>query len=406
MSTDAGGRLPDRAAVDRWAPLAGLFVLSAAAAAYEIAPASVTLTIMGDLAIAESTAGWLVSVMYLVAVLASVPVGIALDRTDVTRGVTVAAVALLLAGAGGWVAAGAGNYAALMATRVVGGLSYVTIWNAGADLAGRVGPADSRATAVGVFTASAPAGFALGQFGAPRVAAVGGWPAIFPAFGALAVVGVALYRWGVDQGDPGDDGDERAAPDRAAVASLFRNRAVWAICGMGLVAFALYLFLNTWLPTFLVQRLSVTEATGGLLAALFPAVGVVARTGGGALSDRVFGGLRRPVVLLSFGVSAPVVVLLSRVTDVGPAIALVVVAGVAVQLAIGLLFSYVREVVPEAVAATAVSLLTSVGLIGATVAPIAAGSLVEATGTFDAAFLAAAGVAVLGVVLALAAPEP
>jgi predicted MFS family arabinose efflux permease len=407
MDEGGGARTPStvRERVDTWAPVGGLFVLSAAAAAYEIAPASVTPTLMADLAVGEAAAGWIVSVMYLVAVVASVPVGVALDRTDVTRAVTVAGVALLVAGGAGWVVAADGRFLALVATRVLGGLSYVTIWNAGADLAGRVGPAESRATAVGVFTASAPAGFALGQFGAPLVARVAGWPAIFPVFAGLAVFGLALYRWGSNQGGAGGT-TAREAPTRAAVLRAFRSRAVWAVCGMGLAGFALYLFLNQWLPTYLVRRLSVTEATAGLLTALFPAVGVLARTGSGVVSDRVFAGRRRPVLVLSFGVAGPVVVGLLAVTAVGPAVALVVAAGAAIQLGIGLLFSYVREVVPESVAATAVSLLTAVGLVGAFLAPVVAGQLVELTGGFTTAFLVAGGVGVAGVLLALVAPEP
>jgi MFS family permease len=94
------------------------------------------------------------------------------------------------------------------------------------------------------------------------------------------------------------------------------------------------------------------------------------------------------------------------VGSIAPAVALVVTAGAAIHLGIGLLFSYVREVVPEEVAATAVSLLTSVGLFGAFLAPVVAGWLVETTGTFRAAFLAAGAVAVAGVALALLAPEP
>jgi nitrate/nitrite transporter NarK len=391
--------------VETWAPVGGLFLLSSSAAAYEIAPASVTPTIMADLGVGEASAGWIVSIMYLVAVLASVPVGVALDRTDVRRAVTAAGLALLLAGGAGWVVAADGRFLVLLATRVVGGLAYVTIWNAGADLAGRLGPPESRATAVGVFTASAPAGFALGQFGAPLVAAAGGWPAIFPTFGGLAVFGLMLYRWGAGQAGAGDT-TTRETPGREAVGRVFRSRAVWTVCGMGLAGFALYLFLNQWLPTYLVRRLSVTEATAGLLTALFPAVGIVARTGGGALSDRVFAGRRRPVALLSFGVAAPVVVGLLFVGSVAGAVALVVAAGAAIQLGIGLLFSYVREVVPEEVAATAVSLLTAVGLVGAFLAPVVAGQLVQATGEFTAAFLGAGLVAAAGVLLALLTPEP
>jgi nitrate/nitrite transporter NarK len=346
--------------------------------------------------------------MYATAVVASVPVGDAVDRVVVRRAVTAAAVALFVAGVLGWVAAGAGAYWVLVASRVLGGLSYVTIWNAGADLASRSVPAHRRATAVGVFTASAPAGFALGQFGGPFVEAASGWPAIFPTFGALSVLGLALYLGGTRRlRRTGGGPAESETPSLSQFREVLVNPRVWLVCGMGFAGFSLYLFLNSWLPSFLVDRFAgIGLGTAGLLAALFPAVGIVARTAGGAMSDRVFGGRRRPVALLSFAASAPLVVGIAVVGEVVVVVALLTAAGAAIQLGLGLLFSYVREVVPDAVGATAVSMLTSVGLLGAFAAPIAAGALIQSTGGYWTAFAGAAGVALAGAAMALAAPEP
>ncbi len=391
----------DRTAV--WAAIAGLFLLSTAAAAYEIAPASVSPTIMADLGVGQAEAGWLVSVMYAVAVAASIPVGAALDRTDLLRAVTAAAVALLVAGVWGWAAASGDDYLGLVLSRMLGGLAYVTVWNAGANLAGRAVPGRFQATAVGVFTASAPAGFALGQVSGPLVANAAGWPAIFPAYGLVAVAGTALFWWAAGH-RTGGAGDAQP-PTRAEFRRVFADRTVWAICGMGFAAFSLYLFLNSWLPAFFEERLGLSLAATGLVVAVFPAVGVVARTGGGVLSDRLFDGRRRPVTLASFALSIPVVVALAFVGDVGPAVALLVVAGAAIQLGIGLLFASVREAVDPAVRGTAVSLLTSVGLFGALVAPVSAGWLIELTGTYELAFLVAGAVGVAGAALALVAPE-
>jgi len=393
----------DRGRVEVWVAIAGLFLLSASAAAYEIVPASVSPTVMADLGVTPTEAGWLVSVMYLVAVLTSVPVGAIMDRTGLLRAVTAAAGALLVAGVAGWAAAADGAYELLLASSVLGGLAYVTIWNAGATLAGRAVPRQVQATAVGVFTASAPAGFALGQFGGPLIADAAGWPAVFPAFAGVAVAGTVLFWWGSGRRSVGGD-VETATP--AQFRRVFADRTVWLVCGMGFVAFSLYLFLNSWLPAFFEDRLGLSLAASGLLVALFPAVGIVARTGGGVLSDRWFGGRRRPVTLASFAVATPVVVGLAFVGGLWVAVALLAMAGAAIQLGIGLLFSYVREVVDPAVRATAVSLLTSVGLLGAFGAPIGAGWLIEQSGTYRPAFLAAGAVGVLGVALALATPEP
>jgi predicted MFS family arabinose efflux permease len=381
--------------------VAGLFTLSTAAGAYEIAPASVLPLVRGSLGVGPTAASWLVSVMYLTAVVASVPVGVALDRVRVRRAVAVAALALLVAGAWGWAAATAGAYWWLVASRILGGFSYVVVWNAGANLVGQAVEADVRATAVGVFTASAPVGFALGQFGSPLLADPFGWAATLPVFAAIAVVGVTVFLLAT-RGQA--IGVQTATPSRGEVRDLFTNRAAWTLYGLCFLAFSLYLFLNSWLPSYINDSLGVSLAISGLLTALFPAVGVVSRTSGGLVSDRLFGGDRRPVVLLAFVVAAPAVVGFVAVSQVGPVIALVVVAGFAVQLSIGLLYTYVPEVVTPAVRTTAISMLTSVGLLGAFAAPIAGGAIIDRAG-YRPAFLVAGGVALLGVALAWYAPK-
>jgi predicted MFS family arabinose efflux permease len=378
-----------------------MFLLSSAAGAYEIAPASVLPLVRESLGVGPTAAGWLVSVMYLTAVVASVPVGVALDRVSVRAAVAVAAVALLVAGAWGWLAAVAGAYWWLVASRILGGFSYVVVWNAGANVVGQAVEPDLRATAVGVFTASAPVGFALGQFGSPLVAAPFGWPAVLPAFASIATVGVVVFLLST-RGE--SLAVETAAPSREEFVRLLGNRAAWTLYALCFLAFSLYLFLNSWLPSYLTDHLGVSLALGGLLTALFPAVGVVSRTSGGVLSDRLFDGKRRPVALLSFAVAAPAVFGFVAVTGVGPVVALVVVAGFAVQLSIGLLYTYVAEVVAPAVRTTAISMLTSVGLLGAFLAPLVGGEIIDRAG-YEPAFLLAGAVAVAGVALAWYAPE-
>ena len=391
----------DRSPWRTFGPVAGLFVLSAAAAAYEIAPASVVPLVRASLGVGPTAAGWLVSVMYATAVITSVPAGVVLERLPVRRAVVGAGVALLVAGAWGWYAAVAGSFWLLLASRLLGGIAYVLVWNAGASLAGQVVRSDLRATAVGVFTASAPVGFALGQFASPLIAAPFGWPAILPAYGTLGVVGVAVFLV-TTRGTAFEI--ESGSPDRAAFVDLFENRAMWTLSTLCFLAFSLYLFLNSWLPSYLTTELDVSLALGGVLTALFPAVGVVSRISGGVFSDRLFGGRRRPVALLSFGLAAPTIAAFTLVDRLAVVVALVVVAGFAVQLAIGLLFSYVTEVVEPEVGATAVSVLTSVGLFGAFLAPIVAGRVIDAAG-YRPAFLLGTAVSLVGVAVAWRAPR-
>ncbi len=86
-------------------------------------------------------------------------------------------------------------------------------------------------------------------------------------------------------------------------------------------------------------------------------------------------------------------------------VAVLLLIGFAVQLTLGLSFTYVRELVDPPVAATAVAFQTSIGLAGAFVAPIAGGAVVNSVG-FEPAFLLAGTVAVAGIIVAWQAPEP
>ena len=381
--------------------VAGAGLVSTGLAAYEIVPASVTPLIRDSLGIGSTLAGLLVGVMFGIAVVASLPAGAVLDRTDSRRVMAAAVCALFVAGVWGWVAGRAGAYWALIASRILGGTAFVVVWNAAIDIIGRaVGPAH-RATAIGVFTASGPVGFALGQSTGPLVAARFGWPAIFPAYTGLTLVGFGLF-WRTSRGLGGARAD---APSLGEFGTVLRSGAVWVVGALGFLSYALYLFVNSWGSSYLTGEIGLSLAASGVIVAVFPGVGAVSRVSSGLLSDRVFGGRRGPVFLGSFGLAVPLVLVFTRLASVPVLVAVLFCTGFAIQLTLGLSFTYVREVVDANVAATAVAFQTSVGLAGAFLSPIAGGALVDAAG-FDVSFLVAGALAVAGTVLAWLAPEP
>lgn len=384
-----------------WGLVAGASFISVSLGAYEIAPASVTPLIRESLGIGATAAGLLVGVMFGIAVVTSLPVGAVLDRTDTRAAMAVSVVAVFVVGVWGWWAAEQGDYASLLASRLVGGIAFIVVWNAGIDLVGEAAADARRATLVAVFSASAPLGFALGQGLSPAIAARWGWPAIFVAFNGLALLGLALF-WPTSRG-LGQAGG--AAPSVDEFANVLRNRRVWIVGTLGFLGYGLYLFVNSWGPSYLTAEVGVSLGLSGVLVALFPAVGVVSRVSGGVLSDRLFGGRRRPVVLASFLVAAPLLAGFPLLRSVPPLVAGLLIAGFAIQLMIGLSFTYVRELVDERVAATAVALQAAVGMGGAFVSPIVGGAVIESAG-YTAAFLGAGALAAVGIALAWWAPEP
>ncbi|WP_332900323.1 MFS transporter [Haladaptatus sp. CMSO5] len=392
---------PQQKSQSTWGLVVGASLISTGLAAYEIVPASVTPIIRDSLHIGPTIAGFLVGIMFGTAVIASLPAGAVLDRTDSRTAMAFAVLTLFVAGTWGWIAGRRGDYRSVIASRALGGVAYVVVWNAGIDIVSRAANSENRATAVGIFTASGPIGFALGQGTGPLIAERFGWPAIFLAFTGLTLVGLIVF-WPASRGLGSSRGE---APSIQEFGAVLRNRSVWSVGLLGFLGYSLYLFVNSWGSSYLTAELGLSLAVSGLLVALFPAIGVVSRISSGLISDRIFGGQRQPIVLGSFGVAAPLVLAFTRFRSLPLLVALLLLTGFAVQLTLGLSFTYVREVVDPRVAATAVAFQTSIGLAGAFLAPIAGGVVVDVAG-FDTAFILAGILALCGIVVAWRAPEP
>jgi nitrate/nitrite transporter NarK len=244
---------------------------------------------------------------------------------------------------------------------------------------------------------------AKGRIVAPGVAEAETWPANFVVVAAGAVLAVGTLELAVRRLDVAP-----VATPASVLSNLASVRSSPAVLYGSVLAFAaysVYLFLNSWLPTYLVREFAATAALAGLLSAVFPAMGILSRAGGGLLSDRLLGGRRVPVLQGAFLVSVPLVAAVAVLRSIPAVVVALVVAGFVVQLTFGVVYSYVRESVAAARTGTALSVVTSAGIAGAFSAPIVTGALIDRTGGFDAAFGYAVVLALLGVALAWVAPE-
>jgi len=386
-----------------WDVVLGVWVLIVAANAYYIVPAGVLPVLMDRLAIGPTTASLLVSVMFGTQVVVGIPVGMALDRVNHRRAILVATLVLVAAYAWSWQAATEGAFWSLLVSRAVATPATAAIWTAGVNVSARGFSAARQATAVGVFTSGPPAGFALGLLTGPVVATRFGWPAVFAVYAVPAAVGCAAFWVASRRIDVSGTGTE--TPQAADFGRLLSDRPLWTVATMAFLGFSLYAFVTSWVPTYLTEELGFSLTRGGLFVALFPAIGIVARGGSGAVSDRLFARRRRPVALLAFGVSTPAVVLVALADTAALVLFGLLVAGLFVQLGLGLFYAQVRELADPSVAATAVAFATSMSTFGGFTAPLLGGLLIE-HGGYGPAFGYAVAAALLGLLLAAVAPEP
>lgn len=375
-----------------WLVLVGCFVVSLGGNAYAIAPASVA-PILGDtFGVATTDAGLAISATVAGTVLLQIPGGLLLDRYDSRRllgaatglFVVLAAIALVPSGfagflAGRFLAGTASGFAFIVATSIVG----------------QVFPADRQGLATSLFVVSAPAGFVVGQAASPLLAATFGWRAVFLAYPVVAAVGFGLFAL-VSTGPLRND---RRLSVGEFVAAL-RNRPVLVLSAASFAWYLLYIFLNSWLPTYAGDVLALPLASAGALTALVPLTGIVARPVGGWLSDRI--DRSRPVIVLSLVGAVPgFAVILDATTLVTYALALLA-AGLLLQLSSGVFFVYVQRLAREETEGTSLTVFTSISFSGIIVSPALGGWLIETVswnGTF--AVYAALGLGGAGLVLLL-----
>ena len=431
-----------------WGLLVALWLPWLFVGAYAIVPASVLPVVTDELPIGLAAASWIVTAPQVGAAIAGLPAGVALDRVRNDRAIVLAGLLLIVAGVVGWVAGTGGAYWPLVGSRLAGGAALVTIWVAGTNVLSAGFSLRYRATAVAVYTTGYPAGYGLGQFAAPFLTARFGWPATFPVFSLLAVAAAGPcylaarpvarrlaeststtgdrpaeretsaehgasteYGTSIEQGTPAEHETptERSASVGRDLVAVVTSRAVWAVCIVSFLAYSLYMIFNSWMPTYLVEAFGLSLTESAPFVALLPAVGIVARAGGGVIADRAFDCRERPVVILSFVATTLVVAVLAVPAELGASgafLAGMVAVGVSIQLQIGVLYTYVQAFVETGQVASAVALVSVVGWVGQFIAPAVTGALVDFTGSYATILGCGAAVCLCGTLAGWLAPEP
>jgi len=159
---------------------------------------------------------------------------------------------------------------------------------------------DERAAAMGIKQTGVPAGGVVAAALAPSLVLVIGWR------GALAALGIANFLFGFIFAslwrDPSDDQQD---PSMAETVITEKNPLdIWRLLPVG-CATGIYLIgqmvLLTYVPLYLKDVMDFSPHSASQALALTQAGAMVGRTGWGFMSDRIFGG-RRKIVLIWIGV--------------------------------------------------------------------------------------------------------
>lgn len=264
-----------------------------------------------------------------------------------------------------------------------------------------------RATAMGVKQTGVPAGGVLTALLAP-LAAVLGWRATLAGVGAVNVLFGLVFCLLWREPDEPSSTDKR--PSGGAGRRRLPIRGVLAVSGgTGLLLIG-QMSLLTYLPLFLKERLAFSTVHASQWLSIVQGGAVLGRVSWGTVSDRLYRG-RRKAVLVLIGVVSVLLCAVLSVLDRGVSpwvlAPLTFLGGFAMIGYQGVSYSLIGEIAGESRAGTALGLMITVNALCTVVGTPLFGYVVDVTGSYAAAWRALAGVLALGTVnLAYFVTEP
>ncbi len=365
--------------------------------AFIIAPAPVFLEVVQAFEISNAAAGALVSVLLLTAILVQLPGAYLIDRLDNRKMVAASIMGLNLASVPAFLFP---IYSVVLPSRLVAGLFVPLIFVASANLVGRAYP-EARVKALGIYLSAPPAGYALGTFATPFLTPVLGLPFIFIVYAVPMMVilpGIAAASRGM--------GEERGPMfSLREYVMAFRSAELWRLGVAFAGTYGLYIFFTSWMPTFLVDAGGLSLEVSGALVATVPALGMVSRPIGGYWAQSLFRRDKRAILAISFLALLPLSLVWLVTASPLWAFVLLPVIGFVVQLPFSVYYAFSSQILPERLTGSAYTFMNTTSLIGGVIAPLFAGYLLDLTDSFAPAFLFAAALAVMGLLLTISARE-
>jgi MFS family permease len=376
----------------RWGVLALMTAAHALGSLSVLAVAPLSTFLLDGLGLSRMTVGLFLPAVYLGGVVMSLPAGWLTERFGV-RGVL--AIGLTVAGSSVALGALAPGLAGLLALLVLGGFGFGILNPTTGRAVFDWFPAAERGLAMGIKQAGLTAGGIVSALALPPLAVALGWRAALASAGAAslacAVLVAALYR------EAGDRTAVRpgARPRLVDLAPVVRRPGVAVVLGCGLALGVTQSGALAYLTLFAREVLGMSSVEAGRLLALAHLGGMAGRLGWGAVSDRAFGGRRRPGLALNalIGAVGFAVFALGGALASLVSIAVAIVVGMGAFGWVGLYFALMAEVGGARFA----GLMTGLGVIfawgGVLLGPPLFGALVEVTGSYRVGWLLLAALA-------------
>jgi ACS family hexuronate transporter-like MFS transporter len=388
----------------RWGLLALVTGAHALGAVSVLAVAPLAPLLLEDLHLTRAQVGLFLPAIYLGGVVMSLPAGWLTDRFGAR--LTLAA-GQCLTGALVALAGRAPGLPQVLGYLFLAGLGWAVVNPATGKAILERFPARERGFAMGIKQTGLTVGGIAASLTLPAVALAHGWRAALTAaaLASLAAAAAVLAFMPRDRARAASGGADHAR--FAELGRFLGNRSLLVLLGAGLALGMTQASVLAYLALFARETLGLSVVAAGGLLALMQAGGTGSRLGWGIISDRFFGGRRRPCVIINSLIGGTTyLIFASALALSGPVAGVVaVVAGAGAFGWVGLYLALAAEVGGHRYAGLLTGVAVACAWSGVLLGPPLFGLLLQATGSYRGPWLALALLA-FGAAAALASIPP
>ena len=314
----------------------------------------------------------------------------------------------------------------LLACRFLMGVAEAVTWPSIYSLYSRWVHPDRRASAVGLMNSGISGGAVIALICTPWLISVWSWQGAFYLYGVLGILWFAVWAplarsrpadktdWdtadavlaAAEAGSGADQNDVSAQPvyPRLTVRGMLRSRAVWAIAVAHIcINWSLYLVLS-WFPTFVNRELGADLQLAGFLALAPTIVSLIMAPLAGRLFDRLVARgrdrltVRRIMQSLAFvGITAAMMGI--TLTDsLILSVTVITLSNALTAFSIGGFATNHLDIAPNQ-AGLLMGVTNTLAAVSSSASVLVSGWIQDLSGGWDAVFLTAAGVSVLGAII-------
>jgi predicted MFS family arabinose efflux permease len=246
-----------------------------------------------------------------------------------------------------------------------------------------------RGFAMGIRQTGVPVGGVLAATLWPWVATAWGWRATYGLAGAMAIFGTAVVV--LSYFDPARE--TGSGTGMRSLRNLMTERRLWLLALTYNGQIVAQYSVTVYLVLFFHEALGFSLIVAAGLLALVNAVAIGGRIGWGLASDALFGGARRPVLLIIIALTFAGMLMAAALpagAPLGLTIALAILLGLSAFSWTGMYGTLAIELAGSASAASAVAWVHVLGGVGSLGGAPLFGYLVDHTGSYRVAWLAVA----------------